>query len=235
MSAGNGAAMRAAIVGVFFHDRPEERLAFGRALAQVTHRDQRAVEGALFVADLAACLANDSGDGCCERSVAEARCVVMHAELGAALDRAIELAAEGVSTSEAARVCGTTGFVLHTVPFAMFCMLRYARSHCTHSPRRSPRGATLTDRRDPGGLAGCALWPERVTHSLIARIHDGPFGPEHLRELASCLGRVRDGIECPVPRYSATAALLRNLGLYPVILAHGVRRLAPFRAGPAVL
>ncbi len=53
-SAGNGAAMRAAIVGVFFHDRPQEREPFGRLLAQVTHRDVRAVEGALYVAELAA-------------------------------------------------------------------------------------------------------------------------------------------------------------------------------------
>ena len=45
VSAGNGAAMRAAIVGVFFHDLPEQRHEFGRALAQVTHRDERAIEG----------------------------------------------------------------------------------------------------------------------------------------------------------------------------------------------
>ena len=54
MSAGNGAAMRAAIVGVFFHDSPERRHEFGRALAQITHRDERAIEGALFVAEVAA-------------------------------------------------------------------------------------------------------------------------------------------------------------------------------------
>ena len=39
MAAGNGAAMRAAIVGVFFRDHPERRHAVGRALAEVTHRN----------------------------------------------------------------------------------------------------------------------------------------------------------------------------------------------------
>ena len=63
---------------------------------------------------------------------------------------------------------------------------------------------------------------------LIARIHDGPFGPSHLRALAVCLGQVLAGIPCPVPRYSCTAALARNLALYPVILGHGFRRLVPF-------
>jgi hypothetical protein len=32
----------------------------------------------------------------------------------------------------------------------------------------------------------------------------------------------------PAPKYSSTYALLRNLALYPVILAHGLRRLVPF-------
>jgi ADP-ribosyl-[dinitrogen reductase] hydrolase len=55
MSAGNGAAMRAAVVGTYFQDRPDRRRVFGRALAKVTHRDERAVEGAHYVAEVAAC------------------------------------------------------------------------------------------------------------------------------------------------------------------------------------
>jgi ADP-ribosyl-[dinitrogen reductase] hydrolase len=229
MSAGNGAAMRAAIVGVFFYDRPDQRRAFGRALAQVTHRDERAVEGALFVADLAARLANVSGDGSWARSVAEARAVVTHTELAAALDRAIELAAEGVSTTDGAQVCGTTGFVLHSVPFATFCLIC-----CGGDPMRalsaaiSAGGDTDSIAAILGGWLGALHGPHALPASLVASIHDGPFGPSHLRALASCLGQVRDGIECPVPRYSATAALVRNLALYPVILAHGFRRLVPF-------
>jgi hypothetical protein len=58
--------------------------------------------------------------------------------------------------------------------------------------------------------------------------HDGPFGPTHLRALANCLGEVLDGRRCRVPRYSASAALARNLALYPVVLGHGFRRLVPF-------
>lgn len=229
MSAGNGAAMRAAIVGVFFHDRPEERLAFGRTLAQVTHRDERAVEGALFVAELAARLTNDSGDGCCERSVAKARMVVTHAELGATLDRAIQFATEGVSTSEAARVCGTTGFVLHTVPFATFCMLRYGGEPMRAlSEAIGAGGDTDSIAAILGGWLGALHGSQGLPASLIARIHDGPFGPSHLRALASCLGQVRKGVDCPVPGYSATGAMVRNLALYPVILGHGVRRLVPF-------
>ena len=49
--------MRAAIIGAFFDNRPVERERFGRALAEVTHLDPRAVEGALYVAELAAACA----------------------------------------------------------------------------------------------------------------------------------------------------------------------------------
>src|SRR4051812_43329994 len=64
MSAGNGAAMRASVIGAFFVDRPADRESFGRALAEVTHRDPRAVEGALYVAELAAaCASAPAGAG----------------------------------------------------------------------------------------------------------------------------------------------------------------------------
>jgi ADP-ribosyl-[dinitrogen reductase] hydrolase len=82
-SAGNGAAMRAAVVGAYFHDRPAERRAFGEALARVTHVDDRAVQGALFVAELVA-----SGPEA-------ARAVVIEPLLGAALDLAADLARRG--------------------------------------------------------------------------------------------------------------------------------------------
>ena len=60
-SAGNGSAMRAAIVGVFFADDPAARTAFGCTLAETTHVDARAVEGAVYVAELAAACAGIAG------------------------------------------------------------------------------------------------------------------------------------------------------------------------------
>ena len=229
MSAGNGAAMRAAVIGVFFHDRHEQRLSFGRALAQVTHRDDRAVEGALFVAELAACLASSPGSELLEGCVLHARRIVSNIELGDAIDRAMQLASDGVCTAEAARICGTTGFVLHTVPFAAFCIGRYGRDPMRAlSEAISAGGDTDSIGAILGSWLGALHGAGGLPAPLIARIHDGPFGPSHLRALASCLSQVRDGIACPVPRYSATGALVQNLALYPVVLAHGFRRLVPF-------
>lgn len=230
LSAGNGAAMRAAIVGAFFHDRPRERVEFGRALAEVTHRDIRAVEGALYVAEVAAFLTR-SPTGTPQTGVAEARTLVGHPELGAALDRAVELEGRGAGLREAAERCGTTGFVVHTVSFATFCFLRHA-----DDPMRALIEAIAAggDTDSIGAILGAWLGARHgeagLPGHLIGRIHDGPFGPTHLRALASSLAGRRDGREAPVPHYSPTAALARNLALYPVILGHGFRRLVPFRA-----
>jgi ADP-ribosyl-[dinitrogen reductase] hydrolase len=53
-SAGNGPAMRSAVLGVFFAESPEKRKEFVRASTLITHRDPRAETAALAVADTAA-------------------------------------------------------------------------------------------------------------------------------------------------------------------------------------
>ena len=115
VSAGNGAAMRAAILGAFFHNQPEARQAFGRAIAEVTHRDERAVEGAIYVAEMAAACVRSPMESPRHVIYLEARQVVRNSQLGSALDQARELAGKEVSTLEAAKTCGTSGFVVHTV------------------------------------------------------------------------------------------------------------------------
>ncbi len=228
MSAGNGAAMRAAIVGAFFHDRPERRGTFGRALAEVTHRDVRAVEGALYVAELTACcirsLRSPSPAVCQE----EARRIVADARLGEALDRAVELAGRGADTPEAAKVCRTSGFVVHTLAFATFCLLRFGDDPLfALTEAISAGGDTVSIGAILGGWLGAMHGESGLPTSLIDRIQDGPFGPTHLRALATCLTEIHGGRTCLPPRYSPAAALARNLALYPVILGHGLRRLAP--------
>jgi ADP-ribosylglycohydrolase len=172
MSAGNGAAMRAAIIGTFFDQQEGQRATFGRALAEVTHRDPRAVEGALYVAELAAA---------CARSPLGTRLEACQDDPLLALSEVIS--AGGDTDSTAAIV---------------------------------------------GGWLGAWHGQAELPGDLILKIHDGPFGPTHLRALADCLARVQRGESAACPRYSVAAALGRNLALYPVILGHGLRRLIPF-------
>jgi ADP-ribosylglycohydrolase len=220
--------MRAAIVGVFFHDDPGARRAFGKALAEVTHCDDRAVEGALYVAELAAVLTAQPQIAP-ERAVEAARAVVSHSELAAALDRAVEVSARGAETNEAAERCGTSGYVVETLAFATYCFLRFGEE-----PRLalieavSAGGDTDSIGAVLGGWLGARHGEGRLPADLLALIHDGPFGPTQLRLLAACLHSIRRGEPASVPSYSTAAALARNLALYPVVLAHGFRRLWPF-------
>ena len=228
-SAGNGAAMRAGILGAFFHDQLEERQAFGRAIAEVTHRDDRAIEGAMYVAEMAAACVRSPLDCPRDDIQSKARLVVRSPQLGSALDQARDLARKGASTSEAAENCGTSGFVVHTVSFATFIFLRYGDNPLSALTEAiSAGGDTDSIGAIVGGWLGALHGAKRLPGDLLDRIHDGPFGPTHLRALGAALALVREGKQCPVPGYSRAGALGRNLALYPVILAHGFRSLLPF-------
>jgi ADP-ribosylglycohydrolase len=224
-SAGNGAAMRAAVIGVAFADDRPARHAFSDALARVTHLDARAVEGARFVAEVAS-LAQASLS---PLAIVEAALPVVESpELLLALRRAIARAREGAEVATAAQQLHTSGFVLHTVPFAAFCFARFG-----DAPLRllqetySAGGDTDSIGAIVGAWAGARGGPQAFPAPLIAALHDGPFGPTHLRALAADLENALERGAPPRSNWSPAAALLRNLALYPVILAHGFRRLLP--------
>jgi len=210
-SAGNGSAMRAAVIGAVFHDRPDQRRAFGEAIARTTHTDDRAVQGALYVAELVA-VGPD-----------EARKLVTEPLLGAALDRATALAKASASTSDAAEALKTTGYVVHSVPFALYCYLRYGETpllaiqECIGAGGDTDSIAAIL-----GAWLGARHGEPGLPAHLLAELHDGPFAPSHLRGLAVSLAQ-----GAAPPRYSWPGALCRNLALYPVILAHGFRRILP--------
>jgi ADP-ribosylglycohydrolase len=186
-------------------------------------------KGALYVAALAAACSRSPQGTAPATCQDEARGVVQCPELGEAVDGATELAWRKTTTAEAAALCGTSGFVVHTLAFATFCFLRYGREPLPALTEAIGAGG---DTDSIGAILGAwlgALDGEAgLPGELIARIHGGPFGPTHLRTLAACLAEIRGGRAGRVPRYSAPAALARNLALYPVILGHGFRRLSPF-------
>ncbi len=209
-SAGNGAAMRSAVIGaVFFGPRHRAtRRALAEALARVTHTDERAVEAAVFVAHVA------GGD---EHALAD----VKSAELSAALNKASDLADANASVADAAAAIGTSGFVMHSVPFAWFCLCRFGFSFDAVTAAIEGGGDTDTNAAIVGGWVG-GQSPTVLPPQLVADLIGGPFGPWHLRAIAASVSaRQRP------PRYLWPLALLRNLSLYPVILVHGFRRLLP--------
>jgi len=229
-SAGNGAAMRSAIIGTFFRSDPIRLRAFATNIAEVTHTDPRGVEGALFVAALAAACARSSPGDSRLAMFDEAVEFVVEPSLREVLLRARALANEGASLDEARAALKTTGFILHTAPFAAFCFLRFRDSPLsTLTETIAAGGDTDSIAAIVGGWLGALTGEEGLPAPLIAQINDGPFGPTHLRALARCLDARSHGTASPVPGYSAALAIMRNLALFPVVLAHGFRRLWPWR------
>ncbi|MBI4347610.1 MAG: ADP-ribosylglycohydrolase family protein [Elusimicrobia bacterium] len=219
-SAGNGACTRAPVIGVYFAGDAERRRAFGEALARVTHTDPRAVQAALFAAEVAAHAAAGKAPA---DAVCEALSVVSNDELRAAIEDARDLADAEAEADEAAEETGVTGYSVHTCAIAAFSYIRWGRE-----PLRAIR-ETITAGGDTdsaaalvGAWAGAGAGADGLPAELLGRLCGGPFGPAHLRALA---GALEAG--APPPGYLWPAALLRNLALYPVILAHGLRRLFP--------
>jgi ADP-ribosylglycohydrolase len=222
--------MRSAIVGAFFSDDPERRRRFASALAEVTHTDPRAVQGAVFVAEVAAVSweqpASEASPG---RAVSAAMPVVTEPALLAALQAARGLAERNADTTEAAATLGTSGFVLHTVPFATFCFLTAGREPLAAIVRAvSAGGDTDSIGAIVGAWVGALHGAASLPSDLLARIQDGPFGPTHLRALGRWLSAARRGEPADGVCFSAPAAFARNVALLPVILGHGFRRLLPF-------
>lgn len=128
VSAGNGPAMRAPIVGVCLHRDDDRLAAFVRASTRLTHTDPQAEQGALAVALVAAQAADEARSfeaGSCLEAV---RRRLEDAELRRLLD-CVRNGVEAGFTPEAFAANlglerGVSGYMYHTVPAALFCFLR---------------------------------------------------------------------------------------------------------------
>lgn len=222
-SAGNGAAMRAPVLGVFLRDAPDARVTeFSNALAEVTHTDARAVEGAAFAARFAAQLARGEG---AQDAVTNALVAVTHVELRRALETAALLAASDTPERDCAQRLGTSGFVLHSVPWALCCALRHADAPM-EGVRMAIRhgGDTDTNAAMVGAWLGARHGPAAFPRELVDALAGGPFGVAHAQRLVDAAVEK----SATIPGYAWPLALARNVALFPVVLAHGFRRLWPW-------
>lgn len=232
-SAGNGAAMRAAVLGVNYYQNTELLLQVVQSTSVVTHTDERALAGASFVALLAAqCTALSTSD-------LDARLVAFTSALERmspdcellknALTAARTLAFEHAPVPVAAQKLGTSGYVIHTVPFALFCFLRFGETPLVALQEAiSAGGDTDSIAAILGGWIGALHGEEGLPEDLTGKLAGGPFGRSHLESLADALAAQASGEEFSIPRWSPAVAMFRNLVLFPLILAHGFRRLLPF-------
>lgn len=219
-SAGNGALMRAPILGAAPGLGAPERNKLAASMAELTHTHPWAVQACQVAADLAhRCLtAEVTADRA--RLARDALLAVPDDELSQRALMAVELAE--CQKPYSTRTWGNTGFVLHSLPLTLYSFVRWGAE-----PLRAIQetillgGDTDTHAAIVGAWCGALHGEEALPLVWIDDIQDGPFGPTHLRALADALA----GGEC-APRYSRPRAMFRNLMLYPVIIGHGFGRVA---------
>jgi ADP-ribosyl-[dinitrogen reductase] hydrolase len=232
-SAGNGPAMRAAILGAVIEDRESLRELVS-ASTRITHTDPKAEFGAFAVA-LAAQLARRGELVSADFYLAELRSSLPGgaAQLISLIAGAAAFAKEGRSTESFADslglATGVSGYVYHSVPIAIHAWL--ANQHNYWGAITSViqcGGDTDTTGAIVGGIVGAAVGKSGIPPEWLAGLQEWPRTVRCMERLGLQLddfAQTKAGqspIELPM-----FCTLPRNLFFMAVVLFHGFRRLFP--------
>ena len=236
-SAGNGPAMRSAILGAAIDDR-ERMLRFVRASARLTHTDPKAEFGAIAVA-LAARHARLTREVDASVWIAETEEAIgaSGAEFIELLKQAIASVDDDQPTESFAKTLGLTGgvsgYTYHTVPVAIHAWLSHSGqySDAIESIIRCGGDADTTA-AIVGGILGTQVGRGGIPERLLTGICEWPRSVRWMEELGRQLADTIDSSQqttTPIraPRAGAVAVILRNLLFLAIVLFHGFRRLAP--------
>lgn len=232
-SAGNGPAMRAAILGATIDE--EERLQkFVHATSRITHTDPKAEYGALAVA-LAARMARE--DSCISGKIFVERLRFRlngnGAELLSLIERAVASAEAGEATTEFANSLGlkkgVSGYVYHSVPVALHAWLRNP-----HDFRNAVisviqcGGDTDSTAAIVGGIVGTAVGLDGIPKEWIDGLMEWPRSVTWMKKLGHDLAESKKGdVKVKAPRLPIWGVLPRNLFFMSVVLFHAFRRALP--------
>lgn len=232
-SAGNGPAMRAAIVGACLSERPSLLREVVRATTTLTHTDPRAFHGALAVALATAIAARgEAAPGATLRRELQAAAPDA-GEFLAALDGVMESVAKLESTADFAASLGcakgVSGYVMHTVPVALHVWLRRRDDHAgAIDDIVRCGGDTDTVAAIVGGIVGAACGPQGIPADWQAGLAEWPRNRRWLDTLAHrlCERWIAGKAQAPLP-LNLVGLMLRNVVFMIVVLGHGFRRLLP--------
>jgi ADP-ribosylglycohydrolase len=238
-SAGNGPAMRAAVLGAVL-GRDRERLrAYVRASTRLTHTDPRGERGAFLVALAAHHGATYGPEGVRgEAFLDEARQAMPDLDeelrgllhtVAAHLRRAAP-AAELAANMKLWR--GVTGYVYHTVPLALYCWLRHPGDFRAAVEEVIDLGGDADSTGAVvGGVAGATVGVGGIPREWANGLFEWPRSAAWLRTLAGRLADQSPVLGDPIRRGPLPlfwpGLLPRNLLFLAAVLGHGLRRLLP--------
>lgn len=239
-SAGNGPAMRAPLLGVCFgHHTPLLR-ELVRVCTRITHTDPKAEFGALAVA-LAAHAMSAQRPPSAQRYLARLTRVLPPNE-SVDLLRLVEQAADSAARHETTQTFatetlglthGVSGYVYHTVPVVLHAWFRYLATPdgdlrtALQSVIRCG-GDTDTTAAILGGILGAGVGRPGIPADLLDGLIEWPHTVLWMERLAERLAEVvESGTPQPSLPLFVPGLAARNVLFLLVVLAHGLRRLAP--------
>lgn len=234
-SAGNGPAMRAAILGATVDD-PKKLVQLVHRSTRITHSDPRAEAGAQVVA-AAARISTRTKVPTAEAlflylnelefdfaGSAEALLELLNAA-ATSVDRRENTAAFAASLGVPGFV---TGFVNQTVPVAIHAWLSHPEDW-----QQAVRavidcgGDADTTAAITGGIVGARVGVDGIPMTLRQKFVDWPRTLKWIEQLGHALTIPRESSRQPYVRPRYLKLLLRNIVFVPTVLFHGFRRLLP--------
>jgi ADP-ribosyl-[dinitrogen reductase] hydrolase len=232
-SAGNGPAMRSAILGAAINDL-DILAQFVQASTAITHIDPKAYNGSFAVALAAWCAKRDLDhrDGFFKqyRSLPG---YVPADEFRSLMSQVEQSLASGASTETFAQELGcergVSGYIYHTVPVALHCWLSHPRDfRKAVSAVIRCGGDTDTTGAIVGAIVGSAVGRSGIPGDWLGKLWEWPHSVTWMEQLAEATNKaVSSATPMPSPRVFHVEILLRNIVFLVVVLGHVIRRLFP--------
>jgi ADP-ribosyl-[dinitrogen reductase] hydrolase len=235
-SAGNGPAMRSAIIGVYFADEPGLMHKFVSISTRITHSDPKAEFGALAVA-LAASLAAKNKQVDPDNYLTELLKILPEGaeEFIVLLRNAIESVKNQQTTEDYVAAMGLekgiTGYIYHTVPPVIHCWLNNQNNYKEGIKQIiNCGGDTDTTAAILGGIIGASTGTEGIPEEWLRGLFEWPRSVKWMEELGFKLAKSKDnrvGIISKSLEIPVIGIFLRNIFFMIIVLLHGFRRLLP--------
>jgi ADP-ribosylglycohydrolase len=222
-SAGNGPAMRSALLGVFFSGKDDEIRAYVRASTRLTHTDPKAETAALAIALTASWTLTEAHRS---REIAQIwrSCGPEDPAWQALIDKIVSAEAADRSVSDLAAELGlakrgVSGYAYHTVPIALYGWLRHAADFRTGLEAVMVCGGDVDT---VGAITGALLaLNAEIPPEWLAGFTDFPISRQYLEGLALA---VESPADHKAPLLFWPILPLRNLILLAIVLVHYLAR-----------
>lgn len=228
-SAGNGPAMRSAIIGILYGNDPEKMKKLVEGSTRITHRDPKAFYGSLAVA-LAAHMADK--DITPEDYYGELEKLLGKEgeEFLSLIKKVMESISKGNTTGEflanSGYGHGVKGYIYHTVPAVLHTWFRHRKNYKEGLLEIIKAGGdTDTTGAILGGIIGAGAGKEGIPKEWLGNIWEWPKSVSWMCRLGENLAEPEK--DNKVPHYNYFLILPRNILFTIIVLFHGFRRIFP--------